>query len=117
MVNITESFTKLYGRPPSEIELATMWQMKREQEGFKKQLSKEKTCGIKRTREPVTPKALPKDTDTRRWPYRATKMAKMINRMLIVQVRIDDIAYILGVTDNVVMSEIEKWKLPQHNDG
>jgi hypothetical protein len=44
-------------------------------------------------------------------------MAKMINRMLIVQVRIDDIAYILGVTDNVVMSEIEKWKLPQHNDG
>ena len=117
MVNITESFTKLYGRPPSEIELATMWQMKREQEGFKKQLSKEKTCGIKRTREPVTPKALPKETDTRKWPRRASKMAKMINRMLIVQVRIDDIAYVLGVTENIVMSEIEKRNLPQNKAG
>jgi len=117
MVNITESFTKMYGRPPSEQELAAMWQMKREQEGFKKQLIKERTCGIKRSKEPVTPKALPKKTDTRKWPYRAPKMARMINRMLIIQVKIDDIAYVLGVTENVVMSEIEKWKLPQHNDG
>ena len=117
MVNITESFTKMYGRPPSEQELAAMWQMKREQEGFKKELIKQKTCGIKKAKEPETPKALPKNPDTRKWPYRAPKMARMINRMLIVQVRIDDIAYILGVTDNIIMSEIKKWKLPQHNDG
>jgi hypothetical protein len=116
MVNITESFTKLYGRPPSEQELAAMWQMKREQEGFKKQLIKERTCGIKRSKEPVTPKALPKNTDARKWPYRAPKMAKMINRMLIIQTKINDIAYVLGVTENVVMSEIKRWQLPQHND-
>jgi hypothetical protein len=116
MVNLTESFTKLYGRPPTESEVASMWKMKREQEGFKKQLAKEKACGIKRAKEPVTPKTLPKDPTERKWPYRASKQAKIINRMLIVQTRISDIAYVLDVPENFVMSEIERWKLPQNND-
>ena len=116
MVNITETFTKMYGRPPKESEIAAMMQMKREQDGFKQQLVKQKACGIKRDKEPVTPKSTPKDPDIRKWPYRASKQAKIINRMLLVQTRIDDIAYILDVPQNFVMSEIERWKLPQNND-
>jgi len=116
MVNFVDSFTKLYGRRPNESETAAMMRMKQEQDGFKKQLIKEKACGIKRAKEPVTPKTLPKDPTERKWPYRASKQAKMINRMLIVQTRISDIAYILDVSENFVMSEIERWKLPQNND-
>jgi hypothetical protein len=44
MVNLTESFTKLYGRRPTEAEIATMMQMKREQENWKKAEIKKKTA-------------------------------------------------------------------------
>lgn len=115
MVNMTESFTKLYGRPPTEQEIATMWKMKREQEGYRKEVIKQKTSA-KKLKEPKLPKSLPKDPSERKWPYRASKTAKVINRLLIIQTRIDDIAYALGLTENFVMSEIERWKLPQNND-
>ena len=48
-----------------------------------------------------------------KWPKRASQMAQRINRMLCVQVMIKDIAYIEGVTEGVVMAQIDKWNLPR----
>ena len=61
MVNLTDSFTKLYGRRPTEAEIATMWQMKREQENWKKEVVKKKTEAepvVKKAREPRPPKKI-----------------------------------------------------------
>jgi hypothetical protein len=113
MVNITESFTKLYGRPPNETELASMWQMKREQEGFRKQQIQEKAKepNPKRLREPKTPTSV--SISKEKFPYRASRDAKCINRMLLIQMTVKDIAYCLGHSENFVMSQIEKWQLPR----
>ena len=112
MVNLTESFTKLYGRPPSESEIASMWKMKREQEGYRKQVAKEKTQvkTVKRSQEPRLPVKI--NEPKRKFPYRAPKVAHYINRMLIVQTRIDDIAYVLGISKSAVEAQIDYWHLP-----
>lgn len=112
MVNLTESFTKLYGRPPSESEIASMWKMKREQEGYRKQQAIKKTAvkTTKRAQEPRLPTQI--NEPKRKFPYRAPKVAHMINRMLIIQTRIDDIAYVLGISEAKVRNEIDYWELP-----
>ena len=58
MVNLTDSFTKLYGRRPTETELGEMYRLKREQEGYKKIKAMEasQVAPNKRKTEPRTPK-------------------------------------------------------------
>ena len=116
MVNLTDSFTKLYGRPPTEAEIATMWQMKREQEGFRKQQIKEKTIEPKpkRLREPRPPTKV--RVSNERFPQRASRDAKCINRLMILGLQIKEISYALGQTENFVTAQITKWKLPRPND-
>ena len=116
MVNITETFTKMYGRAPTQSEVATMWQMKREQEGYKKMKAMEasQVAPEKRKQEPRTPKMPPRDYSYR-WPHRASQIAQRINRMLHIQMTVKDIAFVEGATENLIMSEIQKWTLPREN--
>ena len=116
MVNLTESFTKLYGRPPTESEVATMWQMKREQEGYKKAKAMEvsQVAPEKRKQEPRTPK-MPARDYSYRWPHRASQIAQRINRMLNIQMTVKDIAFVEGASEHLIMVEIEKWTLPRQN--
>lgn len=116
MVNLVDAFTKLHKRRPTEKEIATMWQMKREQEGFKKQQIQEKTKEPKpkKGREPKTPTKV--SISKEKFPYRASRDAKCINRMLHIQMTVKDIAYCLGHSENFVMSQIEKWQLPREPD-
>jgi len=114
MVNLTESFTKLYGRRPTEAEIATMWQMKREQENWKKEVVKKKTAAepvVKKPKEPRTPKKI--NEYAYKWPKRASQLAQRVNRMLCIQMTINDISYVEGVSENAVMAQIEKWQLPR----
>ena len=116
MVNLTESFTKLYGRPPTESEVATMWQMKREQEGYKKAkaMAVSEVVPEKRKQEPRMPKMPVRDYNYR-WPHRASQIAQRINRMLHIQMTIKDIAFVEGASEHLIMVEIEKWTLPREN--
>ena len=116
MVNLVDAFTKLHNRRPTEEEIATMWKMKREQEGFKKQQIQEKTKETKpkKMREPKTPTKV--SISKEKFPYRASRDAKCINRMLHIQMTVKDIAYCLGLSENFVMSQIEKWQLPREPD-
>ena len=115
MVNLTDSFTKLYGRRPTEAEIATMWKMKREQENWRKSEIKKKTAATlevkPKAREPRTPKKI--NEYVYKWPKRASQLAQRVNRMLCIQMTINDIAYVEGASENVIMSQIEKWGLPR----
>lgn len=116
MVNITETFTKMYGRAPTQSEIATMWQMKREQEGYRKAKAMEasQVAPEKRKQEPRTPKMPARDYNYR-WPHRASQIAQRINRMLNIQMSVKDIAFVEGASENLIMAEINKWTLPRQN--
>ena len=116
MVNLTDSFTKLYGRRPTETEIGEMYRLKREQEGYKKIKAMEasQVAPKKRKTEPRTPKKPQREYDYR-WPNRASQIAQRINRMLHIQMTIKDIAFVEGATENLITSQINKWSLPQQN--
>lgn len=111
MVNLTESFTKLYGRRPTESEIATMMELKREQEGWKRHKVEQQVQ--KRIREPRMPRAVQTNEPKYRWPKRATQLALRINRALLRQVTIENIAYIEDVSQSRIMQEIRQWDLPR----
>ena len=113
MVNIVDSFTKLYNRPPTHSELATMMEMKREQEGWRKK--KDEPKEVIRVREPKTPTTI-NDRHGYRWPKRASIRAKQINRMLKDGITIERMAHYLDVKESQVMSDIKTWDLPQEKN-
>jgi len=114
MVNYFDTLTRVLKRPPTEKELGTFMQMKREQEGWKsgKLTIKEKEEKPKPMREPKPPKKI-NDKSLYRWPRRASVRAKMVNRMLKDNITIKNIAYYLDTTEGQVMSDITTWDLPQ----
>lgn len=111
MVNLTESFTKLYGRRPTESEIATMMEMKREQEGWKRHKVEQQVQ--KRIREPRQPRSVSTNEPKYRWPKRATQLALRVNRALLRQVTIENIAFIEDVSQTRIMQEIRQWDLPR----
>ncbi len=116
MVNITETFTKMYGRAPTQSEIASMWQMKREMEGYKKAkaVQSSEVAPQKRKQQPRTPKMAAREYGYR-WPHRASQIAQRINRMLHIQMTVKDIAFIEGATESMIITEINKWTLPRSN--
>ena len=121
MVNLTDSFTKLYGRRPTEVEIATMMQMKAEQDARKNGMIKPKqdTAEMsKRSREQFKkPKREPRpgrpESNRYRWPYRASQRTIQINKMLLDNITVERMAYYLNVSDACIITEIQKWGLPQ----
>ena len=114
MVNYYDTLTRVLKRKPTEQELAAVMQMKREQEGWKKtkdMITTEKPQ--KRLREPKQPTGINTNDRQYRWPKRATQMALRINRALLRQTTIENIAFIEDVTQSRVMQEIRKWDLPK----
>ena len=110
MVNIVDSFKKLYNRPPTQSEFATMMEMKREQEGWRGK--KDELKEAVKVREPKTPTTI-NDRHGYRWPKRASVRAKQINRMLKDGITIERMAHYLDVKESQVMSDIKTWELPQ----
>ena len=114
MVNYYDTLTRVLQRKPTEQEIGAMMQMKREQEGWKKtkdMIITEKPQ--KRLREPKQPTGINTNDRQYRWPKRATQMALRINRALLRQTTIENIAFIEDVTQSRVMQEIRKWDLPK----
>lgn len=129
MVNLTESFTKLYGRAPSESEIAQMMKLKAEQDARKNSMIKPKrdiAALSKQSKELHETKTKPKpkpraptqinDKSLMQWPKRAPQMALRINRMLKDEIPIATISYYLGIGVNFVNAEIVKWRLPREKD-
>ena len=113
MVNILDSFTKLYKRPPTESEVAAMLKMKREQEGWRKK--KDEPKEVVKVREPKTPTKI-NDRSVYKWPKRASVRAKQVNRMLKDGITIERMAYYLDVKESQIMSDIKTWDLPQEKN-
>lgn len=105
MVNMTESFTKTFGRFPTEEEIGTLMKLKAEQEGYK---------ATKFT--PPTSKAngqhVHKGVHKKKF-VRMTKTNKQINNLLIKGLSPKDIADGLMLRVETVKSAMDKYALPR----
>jgi serine/threonine protein kinase HipA of HipAB toxin-antitoxin module len=115
MVNLLREFAHQHKRPPTEREIASMMTMKREQEKWKRNtLAKKKFVAEKLAgKNPKQQSTINTNAPHYRWPKKATKIALRINRALLRQTTIENIAYIEGVTQTRILQEMERWKLPQ----
>ena len=94
--------------------MLSVMQMKREQEGWKNTKDMITTeQPQKRLREPKQPIGVNTNDRQYRWPKRATQIALRINRALLRQTTIENIAFIEDVTQSRAMQEIRKWDLPK----
>ena len=66
------------------------------------------------------PKREPKpgrpESNRYRWPYRASQRTIQINKMLLDNITVERMAYYLNVSDACVITEIQKWGLPQREN-
>ena len=115
MVNICDTFTRMYGRKPSANELAAMMKMKAEQDAFKNKDMKPKIgamglSGLSQERSKVA--------SAKRNPDGAIVVSKLtmkISRLLEVGLNAEQIAYALFIEVSNVKGHIVRFKLPRSN--
>lgn len=95
MVNITDTFTRLYGRPPTEAEVRKMMEMKAEQE-LRKRLTETKPEKKPRIRMP-----------------RVNKLTRTINKLMLLKLSDKQIIDALEVTQREFRDEVERHDLPR----
>ena len=110
MVKLVDAFTKVIGRAPTMKELDDMHELQKDREKFqelqrrvtvKKIERAQKEAGVKkqRRRHPV--------------PLRTPKNAKIINRMLLLEMNIYQISWCMELTEKAVRNYIKDHKLPR----
>jgi len=108
MVNLVDAFTKTHGRAPTMKELDTMHELKKDQEKLK---------ALKdRVDQAKLDKILPKKNQNRRRhpvPLRMPRNAKIVNRMMLREMPINDIAFALDLPESAVKTFIRDWDLPR----
>ena len=122
MVDLVDTFTKTFGRPPSEEQLGDLMRMKAEQERaeirkFKserykieaQQDQKRQMPARKKPEPDATPKALSIG------PAFGDKFSVTVNRLLRYGLTADKIAYSLFVTEKEVQATITAYHLPRPN--
>lgn len=121
MVNLLQAFKEQHKRPPTESELADLMEMQAEQDARKNamirpkqdtaEMSKRSKAQFKtHNREPKPGRP---EVNRYHWPYRASQRAIQINKMLQDNITVERMAYYLNVSDACIISEIQKWNLPQ----
>jgi len=115
MVNICDTFTRMYGRKPSPSELAAMMRMKAEQDAFKNKDMKPKV-GAMGLSGPCQERS--KAASAKRNPDGAIVVSKLtmkISRLLELGLKPEQIAYALFIEVSNVKGHIVRFKLPRPN--
>ena len=102
MVNVVESFTRLYKRAPTKAEVETMMRLKEEQDARKEIAANTPPKDETRTRIPA-----------KRKTPNITKRAVTINKLLLYGLNEDQIADALGLTRPQIIVEVNLHKLPK----
>ena len=113
MVNICDTFTRMYGRKPSASELALMMRMKAEQDAFKNTAMRPKLGAIGLSG-PSQERS--KAAAAKRHPHGARvipQRACIINNLLALGLLVDEIAEALYLDEEKIKDDIAKFKLPR----
>jgi len=105
MVNMTESFTKVFGRFPTEEEIGEMMRLKAQQEGYKATKFDPPTSK-------VNGEHVHKGVHKKKF-VRMTRTNKQINNLLIKGLSPRDIAECLMLRTSTVEAAMDKYALPR----
>jgi hypothetical protein len=113
MVNICDTFTRMYGRKPSADELGSLMKMKAEQDAFKNAAMKPK-LGVMGISGPSQERS--KAAAAKRHPHGARvipQRACIINNLLDLGLLVDEIAEALYLDEAKIRADIDKFNLPR----
>ena len=114
MVNICDTFTRMYGRAPSEAEIASMMKMKSEIDAYKNKAITPREGDLvhsKKAQERAKISAAKRKTGSVAVPQRTCT----INKLIMFGLSTGQIADALFMKFEAVESDIEKYKLPRQN--
>ena len=113
MVNIVDTFTAMYGRKPTESELAFMQRVKAEREArFNKNIAPSRNLIDQSKKSQETAKAAAKNRPFQQ-AILVTYRAFTINKLLQFDLSVAQIAEALDVKESSVNFDIDKYRLPR----
>lgn len=95
-MNITDTFTRMYSRPPTEGEVGAMMKLKLEQDLLRR-LNK--------------PKPEPVQVKKKQGP-RPSRLTRTINKLMLYMLTDDQIVDALGITRKEFDAQVKKYTLP-----
>ena len=111
MVNLTDTFTKLYGRPPTQKELGVMMKLKAEMEKKANPNIRKPQVDTMTAQEIGRAGGAPKTGSN----SKLTEPAKMVNRMIKRGMNMRDIGAILGKSHQAVSEMKRRYGLPRED--
>lgn len=108
MVNITDTFTKMYGRPPTQTEVSAMMKLKAEQDLARKLRKYEPV----QTYKPTGKAGRPKSAKPKRPNPRPSKLTRTINKLMLYLLSDDQIVDALGITRKEFDAQVARYRLP-----
>ena len=108
MVNITDTFTKMYGRPPSQTELGAMMKLQAEQSILRRLKNHQPV----QTYKPAGKVGRPKTAKPKRPNPRPSKLTRSINKLMLYLLTDDQIVDALGITRKEFDAQVKKYTLP-----
>ena len=114
MVNICDTFTRMYGRAPTEAEIASMMKMKCEIDAYKNRAITPREGDLvhsKKAQERAKISAAKRNNGSVAVPQRTCT----INKLIMFGLSTGQIADALFMKFEAVESDIEKYKLPRQN--
>lgn len=97
MVNITDTFTKLYGRPPTQTELGAMMKLQADTQYVRKLLQSDPEPVQVKKKKPVP---------------RPSRLTCTINKLLFYMLTDEQIVDALGITRKEFDAQVKKYDLP-----
>ena len=115
MVNICDTFTRMYGRAPTEAEIASMMKMKADIDAFKNKSITPREGDLVHSKKAQERAKISAARRNKNGSVAVPQRTCTINKLIMFGLSTDQIADALFMKFEAVESDIEKYKLPRQN--
>ena len=115
MVNICDTFTRMYGRAPTEAEIASMMKMKADIDAFKNKAITPREGDLVHSKKAQQRAKISAAKRNKNGSVAVPQRTCTINKLIMFGLSTGQIADALFMKFEAVESDIEKYKLPRQN--
>jgi len=115
MVNICDTFTRMYGRAPTEAEIASMMKMKADIDAFKNKAITPREGDLVHSKKAQERAKISAARRNKNGSVAVPQRTCTINKLIMFGLSTGQIADALFMKFEAVESDIEKYKLPRQN--
>ena len=115
MVNICDTFTRMYGRAPTEAEIASMMKMKADIDAFKNKAITPREGDLVHSKKAQERAKISAARRNKNSSVAVPQRTCTINKLIMFGLSTGQIADALFMKFEAVESDIEKYKLPRQN--